>query len=349
MGIRLHHYIEAQVVDPIHFKDMIADIVSSNGDRIFILVHQHTEWGGWPQWLHQRSWPYFWSLVEGTGMGLAFTSCFSTGGEGYSVTLFLVDFKIVDREIMRLSFFPKAGPLDLSERPMLLDQMPTKFGPTSPAGTLNNDILNAVRSISTINSRGIELPRNHRLQLPKLDPTQRRPKYNKLHLLEMVKSATEMLMIAPFDRHSHARPFVRDGRSVIMEVRLVGHRSLAEVAATKLEWFATDRPAIDFPTFGDPDDERSAKGANVLMANMVHKDVSTLLRLLIVSCPGIAAISLAIHEHYAGAVRAVAHLCVGFSNLEGVDVRGMRDGVQAFCSQPFALISQRSARSSLNS
>lgn len=267
MGVRLRHRVECSVMGQQQIHDTVVKIVEDK-KQAFIIIDARTTT---PQWLHLTSYAYFERLVEGTGVALVFKSTFSNGGDAFALSLLFWDFEVAN-DVRRLSHSTRTRtPINCHSLKKshggLMERLEDVYGES------HAEFFKAVRSIETTNRYGVHMPTIPYLQLT--GPTYPTTPFDKDAFLSMVKITVARLMEEPFAPQFYSADFKRDGRSVTMEVRVVGHRSMAEVEKTRKEWTGDAAPPIDYPTALNPTAERSYAQANGVVFNMNHKDIGT--------------------------------------------------------------------------
>lgn len=320
-GVKLEHTVRATIVSAAAFNARIMSIVQ--GRRSAFAVVQVNNNAGWPvpQWLHQQMHAYFKEMVSGSGVGVEFASYFSAGSVDSPFHMFFVDFPVAG-EIMRLSTpvqnndvaTAATQAVELARLEVLYPNNPTFVGAARQAPYLNQ------RGVWVANQDAVEPDVG--ASLPRLD---------KPAIMRLSKDALVPLLSAPFKAQRSIKQYKRAGRTVCMEAIIVGHRTAEDAASTRQEWFPEQGPPVEFPTSSSPETEWSYHPCNDIMHNVLPKDLSTLLRFVILSCPRINGITMSLREHYAGTVKVVAFLFVGFKDNDRVNERGLGQAIRSMC------------------
>lgn len=322
MGVNVVHKVDSKVTNPILFPQEIRRIVATKSEA-FTIVRQSNVWShSEPLWLQNTSYRYFLDFVQGSNVGLQFSST----PERYKMHIFVLDFENVSPLFMRLCHPLGSNTVLLPSRTARQRGLVHTHYQQEAGQPPIDRFDTAVRAIPFTNDVGVQVP-GQALSC-KQYPVE---KFNKIRLLDLVKVAASKLLSDPFNPHSIAKPYMRNDRPTVMEVKPVGHRQMSEIPTTKAEWFNDSSPPIDYPTASLAEEERSYELAYGFMENMIHKHVSTLLRLINITCPSIAAITLVVTHHVAKQARAVAHLVVGYEDFGHSDNVGIVGGIKLLC------------------
>lgn len=303
------------------FKSRIMTIVRTGTAAFSVVRTTDSRLRSDLEWVHLKAYTYLRDAVRGTGAGIEFSSYFSKDSTESPFHLFVVDFP-VDNLVMRSCL-----PLENSERVWesegreRLDEIEHLF----PG---HHDFAAAARRLPFLNSQGLHL--KELTAMP--PPTGSVKKFTKQWLLYLIKSATAPLLTAPLTVQMRHDEFDRDGFKVHIVIKIVCHLTADDARKTRSAWFPNQPPPVHYPTSDSPAQERGFDPANYILANILPKDVSTLLRFILLTCPRLKYVTLAVTQHYAYMVNLVAFLQVGFKD-QGVPVdhRPMHHAVKALC------------------
>lgn len=237
MGVNVVHKVDSKVTNPILFPQEIRRIVATKSEA-FTIVRQSNVWShSEPLWLQNTSYRYFLDFVQGSNVGLQFSSTFTKGGERYKMHIFVLDFENVSPLIMRLCHPLGSNTVLLPSRTARQRGLVHTHYQQEAGQPPIDRFDTAVRAIPFTNDVGVQIP-GQALSC-KQYPVE---KFNKIRLLDLVKVAASKLLSDPFNPHSIAKPYMRNDRPTVMEIKPVGHRQMSEVPTTKAEWFNDSSP-----------------------------------------------------------------------------------------------------------
>lgn len=237
MGVNVVHKVDSKVTNPILFPQEIRRIVATKSEA-FTIVRQSNVWShSEPLWLQNTSYRYFLDFVQGSNVGLQFSSTFTKGGERYKMHIFVLDFENVSPLIMRLCHPLGSNTVLLPSRTARQRGLVHTHYQQDAGQPPIDRFYTAVRAIPFTNDVGVQIP-GQALSC-KQYPVE---KFNKVRLLDLVKVAASKLLSDPFNPYSIAKPYMRNDRPTVMEIKPVGHRQMSEVPTTKAEWFNDSSP-----------------------------------------------------------------------------------------------------------